>query len=73
MKLPTPVSQGLPFPTMVELGEYLATQGLEGISWRRRQGLMARWTLRAYDASGLEIRLEVVEDPGQLWLFGLPA
>lgn len=72
MKLSLPVSHGLPFDSRDEIQEYLATQGLETASRRRRQGLMGQWALIAYDAAGRSYRLEVMEDQGQLWLFGLP-
>ncbi len=42
MKLSLPVSHGLTFDSRDEIQEYLATQGLETASGRRRQGLMGQ-------------------------------
>ncbi len=72
VKIPLPVSEGIPFETKGQLQRYLAYQGLRHVTFRRREALQERWSLTGFDQANWQYHFTVIRDQSRLWLFGYP-
>ncbi len=72
VKIPLPVSEGIPFGTKGQLQKYLADRGLRRVTFRRQGTLLERWSLTGFDQANWRYQFTVIRDQSRLWLLGYP-
>ncbi len=64
--------KGYHFETKGQLQRYLADKGLCRVTFRRRDALLERWSLTAFDQANWRYHFTVIRDQSRLWLLGYP-
>ncbi len=72
VKIPLPVSEGIPFETEGQRQRFLADQGLRHVTFRRRDALLGRWNLTSFDQANWQYHFTVIRDQSRVWLLGYP-
>ena len=72
VKIPLPVSEGIPFETKGQLQRFLADQGLRRVTFRRQSALLEQWNLTGFDQANWRYQFTVIRDQSRLWLLGYP-
>ena len=57
VKIPLPVSEGIPFETKGQLQRFLADQGLRRVTFRRQSALLERWNLTGFDQANWQYHI----------------